>query len=263
MHTGSFVAGYFVLGRLGEGSASAVFRVFDEDLGREAALKLTPTALARDLSVLRSLNHPGLLPVYGSGSLDTHDWLLTELLEGGTVRGLIGDPMRLTEALRVLEPVASALDHAHRHGLLNGAIRPENIRLNAAGEPVLAGFETIDISSSPEYMSPERCLGEAATTWSDLYSFGVIAYELLTGRVPFTGSPAEIASAQVTAAPAPPGLGGRLDSVCARALAKSPTARYPSASDLVAALAGEPARAAAAPGRASGGLLGRLRLLAS
>ena len=260
--TGSFVAGYFVLGRLGEGTVSSVYRVFDEDLGREAALKLTPTELARDVSLLRSLRHPNLLPIHGSGSVQGHVWFLTELLEGGTLRRLIGEPMRLRDAVRLLAPLASALDHAHQHGLLNAAIRPENVRLTGAGVPVLAGFETVDISGSPDYMSPERCLGEAPTTWSDLYSLGVIAYELLTGRLPFIGTPAEIAAAQVTAAPARSGLEPWLEATLTRALAKNPTARFGTGAEFISALE-ERAPAPAGPEREPGGLFGRLRLRVS
>ena len=160
LSTGSFVAGYFVLGRLGEGSVSTVYRVFDEGLGREAALKLTPIEMARDVELLRTLRHPNLLPIHGSGTVQGHVWLLTELLEGGTLRRLTGAPTRLEDAVRILGPLAAGIDHAHRHGLLNGAIRPENVRLTATGVPVLAGYESLDISGSPDYMSPERCLGE-------------------------------------------------------------------------------------------------------
>lgn len=244
--TGSFLAGYFVLGRLGEGSVASAYRVYDEGLGREAALKLFPLPLAGDLERLRSLRHPNLLPVYGWGEISDRAWVLTELLEGGSLRERMTGPLLLPDALRILTPLASALDYLHHQGAVHGAIRPERIRLTAYGTPILGGLDFADISGSADYAAPERCQGEQATGWSDVYSLGTLAYELLTGRVPFIGAPAEVAEAHVNRQVPPAGQPREVESAIHRALAKSPAVRFSSAVDFVEALGGADTRAAQA-----------------
>ena len=236
--TGSFVAGYFVLGRLGEGAVASAYRVYDESLGREAALKLFPAPLATNLERLRSLRHPNLMPLYAWGEVTDRAWVLTELLEGGSLREKMTGPMALEDAVRILAPLASALDYLHHQGEVHGGIRPERVRLTGYGTPILGGLEFADISGSADYSAPERCLGEAATGWSDVYSLGVLAYELLTGRVPFLGAPAEVAEAHVSRQVPGAGQPRDVEAALHRALAKRPAVRFASAGEFVHTLGG-------------------------
>ena len=260
--TGSFVAGYFVLGRLGEGPVASAYRVYDETLGREAALKLFPASLAGDLERARGLRHPNLLPVYDFGQVQDRAWVLTELLEGGSLRERLAGPLPLDEAVRLLSPLASALDHLHQQGVVHGAIRPERIRLTAYGTPILGGLEMADISGSADYWAPERCQGEPAATWSDIYSFGVLAYELLTARVPFLGAPEEVAAGHVSLPAPPAGQPREVEAALHRALAKNPAVRFPTAGDFVQALSGGAEHAAEPDTQRLGPLARLLRLRA-
>ena len=183
------------------------------------------------------------------------DFLVMELVEGRTLHRVIREEGRLApeEALRLLAPVAEAVDHAHRAGIVHRDIKPANIMVQPGGPPKLMDFGVAKIEASvmttagqilgsPSYMSPEQIAGENVTSRSDLYSLAVVAYEMLTGQPPFQGKTITQVIYQVMhEAPPPPrrwnaGLPARYDEVFARALAKDPAARFPTAGEFVAAL---------------------------
>ena len=256
---------YRVMERIGRGGMATVYRAYHAALDRYVAIKVLPEFFADDpgyherfqqeaRSVAR-LKHPNILEIFDFGYDGEVSYLVLELVDGGMLADRVGRPMDLREALTILEGLAGALDHAHAHGVLHRDIKPSNILLRKEGTPVLADFGLARIAGSmrrltssgsvmgtPEYMSPEQAADEAIGPASDLYSLAVVAYEMLTGRVPFVGdTPAATLLAHVTKAmPATRELRGELsahvEDALRRGLAKRPEDRYASAAAFVAAL---------------------------
>jgi len=265
LQQGATIGAYRLLERIGRGGMSAVYRAYHAALDRYVAIKVLPDFFADDpvyrerfqqeaRSVAR-LKHPNILEIFDFGYEDNIAYLVLELVEAGTLADRLGKPLELREAVLVLEQLAGALDHAHQHGVLHRDIKPSNILLRADGTPVLADFGLAKMAGSlrrltgsgivmgtPEYMSPEQAADEPLGPASDLYSFAIVAYEMLTGRVPFQGdTPAATLLSHVTKQmPALPELRGELsahvDDVLRRGMAKRPEERFASAATFVAAL---------------------------
>ncbi len=272
VHEGAVVGSYRVMERIGRGGMATVFRAYQPALDRQVALKVLPEFFAEEetyrerfqqeaMSVAR-LRHPNILQVFDFGDADGIAYIVMELVEGGTLSDRLGEPMQLDAVLSLLEPLAAALDYAHSRGVLHRDIKPSNVLLREDGTPVLADFglaklagarrrltESGMVMGTPEYMSPEQAGDDQVGPASDRYAMAVVAYEMLTGRVPFHGdTPAAVLISQVTRAmPSTDELGGELsahiEEVLRRGLAKNPDGRYPSASTFVHAL-----RPAAWPG---------------
>ena len=268
---------YEVRGLVGEGSMGRVYRAFDPLAKRIVAVKTlkweyySSTERAeylrrfrRETQAAASLAHPNVITVFDVGE----DYFVMELLEGQTLQKLLHERGRLglAEALRVLAPVAEGIDYAHIKGIIHRDIKPSNIMILPDGRPKLMDFGVAHLSSttitatgeflgSPSYMAPEQITSSTASSRTDLFSFGVVAYEVLTGARPFQGeSIAQIVHRVVNADPAPPSsvnlaLPAHYDDVFSRALAKDPGVRFPSATALVAALGRRSADSAAAPAR--------------
>jgi putative two-component system response regulator len=201
------------------------------------------------------LKHPNILNVFDYGQEDGITYLVLELVEGGTLTERLGSPMELEEVMHLLRPIAGALDHAHSQDILHRDIKPSNILIHKDGTPVLADFglarmvgSTQKLTASgtvlgtPEYMSPEQATGDHIGPASDRYSLAVVAYEMLTGRVPFQGdTPVAILISHMSKAMPPARelegkLSGHVEDALRRGLAKAPEDRYPTASQFVAAL---------------------------
>jgi len=265
LQEGATLGSYKLVGRIGRGGMAAVYRAYHPALDRYVAIKALPDFFADDplyrerfqqeaRSVAR-LKHPNILEIYDFGYEDGLAYLVLELVEGGTLADRLGRPMELRDAVGVLDQLASALHYAHRDGILHRDIKPSNILLHLAGTPVLADFGLAKMAGSmqrltssgtvmgtPEYMSPEQAADEPLTGLSDLYSFAVVAYEMLTGRVPFQAdTPAATLLSHVTKQMPPTRelrgeLSAHVQGVLERALSKRPEERYPSAAAFVAAL---------------------------
>ncbi|HKW59573.1 MAG TPA: response regulator, partial [Candidatus Dormibacteraeota bacterium] len=244
---------------------ATVYRAYHPALDRYVAIKVLPDFFADDpqyrdrfqqeaRSVAR-LKHPNILEIFDFGYEDGLAYLVLELVEGGTLADRIGKPMHLREVIRILELLAGALDHAHQHGILHRDIKPSNILIRTDGTPVLADFGLAKIAGSlrrltgsgtvmgtPEYMSPEQAADEDVGPASDLYSFAVVAYEMLTGRVPFDAdTPAATLLSHVTKEMPPTRelrgeLSAHIEGVLRRGLAKSPEQRFATGAEFVAAL---------------------------
>lgn len=196
---GSLVDGRFRVGApLGRGATGAVFRATDERLGAEVALKLTrrgvhgDRATARELVVGRRITHPHVCRLHDAGSTATMHYLTMELIEGETLaQRLTREELSLTEALVLLEAVLAGLAAVHEQGIVHRDLKPANVMIEeGTGRVVITdfGFATsLDSKQSrrlvgtPAYWSPEQARGEGTTPASDIYSFGVLAYRLLTG----------------------------------------------------------------------------------
>jgi putative two-component system response regulator len=251
--------------RIGQGGMATVYRAYHPELDRFVAIKVLPEFFAEDESYrerfqleaqsVAGLRHPNILSAFDFGESAGLPYLVMELVEAGTLAERLGSPIELQEVVRFLRPIASALDHAHAHGVLHRDIKPSNILMRQDGTPVLADFGLAKLAHSvrkltasgvvfgtPEYMSPEQAAGEPLSAATDQYSLGVVAYEMLTGRVPFQGDTpgAVLVSHMRHAMPAtrelPGELSAHVDQVLRRGLAKAPGDRYPTISELVAAL---------------------------
>lgn len=265
VHAGMTLGPYRIVDRIGRGGMATVYRAYHPGLDRYVAIKVLPEFFAEDetyrerfqqeaRSVAR-LKHRNILEVFDFGYEGGVAFLVLELVEGGTLADRIGAPMELEDAVRLLEQLADALDYAHARGILHRDLKPSNILLHRDGTPVLADFGlakmvgsmrrltgTGTVMGTPEYMSPEQASDEPISPASDRYSFAVVAYEMLTGRVPFQAdTPAAVLISHLSKAMPPTQeltgeLSAHVEEVLRRALAKRPEERYTSASSFVAAL---------------------------
>jgi putative two-component system response regulator len=263
---GTYVGPYRILDRIGQGGMATVYRAHHPALDRYVAVKILPEFLADDETYrerfqieaqsVAKLRHPNILSAFDFGQKAGIPYLVMELVEAGTLADRVGSPMGLQEVVQFLRPIASALDHAHAQGVLHRDIKPSNILIRQDGTPVLADFGLAKLARSvkklteigtvfgtPEYMSPEQVTGETPGPGTDQYSLSVVAYEMLTGRLPFHGdTPGAILISHLRH-PMPatrelPGeLSAHVDQVLSRGMAKDPRDRYPSVSELIAALA--------------------------
>jgi serine/threonine-protein kinase len=244
-----------------------IFRATDTTLGRAVAVKVLAEGFAQDpsvrerftreaLAVARLSGNPNIVTIYDVGEHHERPFIVMEYLAGGSLEQKIRAEGAQTprQSLEWLEQTANALDAAHREGVVHRDVKPANLLLDRYGQVHVADFgiasaaglgsvtQTGTVLGTASYLSPEQAQGERTTPASDLYSLGVVAFELLTGRRPFEGdSVAAEAVAHVTGVVPPvrelnPSLPSELDAVFAKALAKDPKYRFGSAAEFVAAL---------------------------
>ena len=257
---------YRVEARIGEGGMAEVYRGFDPVLNRTVAIKVLLPQFARDAGFVARfrreaqaaarLNDPSIVGVYDTGADGDIQYIVMEFVEGRTLAEFLGAGKRVSpvQAVELTQKIATALGLAHAQGIVHRDIKPANVMVTRDGAVKVMDFgiarlqsaetapQTSSVLGTPTYLSPEQAQGQQVDARSDLYSLGVVLYELLTGRPPFTGdSPVAIAYKQVNEAPVPPSelnldVPPRLDSVVMKALAKNPANRYPSAEAFVADL---------------------------
>jgi beta-lactam-binding protein with PASTA domain len=256
---------YRVQRRLGSGGMAEVWCAEDSQLGRRVALKLLAPRFAadpgfrerfrREASAAAGMQHPNIVSIYDRGEWDGTSYIAMELVDGRTLKQLVQQrgPLPPAVAVELTIEILKALRYAHRRGIVHRDIKPQNVLLDEEGQAKVADFgiaraetsemtETGAIVGTVQYISPEQAQGLPVSARSDLYSVGVVLYELLTGRVPFDGeAPVSIALKQVSEPPVPPsqrrpGIPPALEAVVMRALEKDPARRYASADEFIAAL---------------------------
>lgn len=266
LSTGTIVDGrYKIVGRLGAGGMADVFLAEDQQLGRKLALKLLHSRFAedegfverfrREAQAAAGLQHPNVVGVYDRGAYDGTYYIAMEYVPGRTLKQLIGDeaPLDPVRAIDLTTEILKAVRFAHRHGVIHRDLKPHNVIVDDSDHAKVTDFgiaragasdmtETGSILGTAQYLSPEQAQGHAVSPSSDLYSVGVILYELLTGRVPFDAEAAvTIAIKHVSEAPvAPrtlnPAIPPELEQVVLWSLNKNPADRPSDAQELIAAL---------------------------
>lgn len=256
---------YEIVDNLGQGGMAAVYKGYQLDVDRHVAIKVLPPHPGQDSQfverfrlearTIARLQHPYILPLYDYGDQDDILYLVMPYVEGGTLGDLIKKgPVRLASTERILQQVSSALDYAHKNGMIHRDIKPDNILISSEGDALLADFgitklvgggsnltATGGVVGTPAYIAPEQAQGLPASNRSDIYSLGVVVFEMLAGVLPYTAdTPMQILFQHVSE-PVPnidevvSGLPPAVGPVLMRVLDKDPEARYPTAGDFASA----------------------------
>ncbi|HEY6958508.1 MAG TPA: serine/threonine-protein kinase [Candidatus Limnocylindria bacterium] len=255
---------YRLLERIDEGGAGQVWRALDERLGRDVAVKIVGAdadeafreRFADEARRAASVAHPNVVTVFDEGRDGEDSFMVMEHVRGKTLRDIVADrgPLSAHEAARLIAQVAAALDAAHEAGVIHCDVKPANIIVDQSGTAKLTDFGIARAARGPReheligtarYIAPERVAGEPPTERSDIYSLGLVAYELLAGRPAYAEMETEDLLRQRLDGPPPSlrnarvGVSDAVDRVVRRALARDPDERYPSAGafarDLLAA----------------------------
>ena len=273
LETGTSLGPYEIVARVGAGAMGEVYRARDTRLGRTVAIKILQRAVGddrasrerfeREARAASSLNHPHICTVFDVGRDGEVDFLVMEFLDGQTLAERVAaGPLPVEEAVTRGIEIAGALKSAHRHHLVHRDLKPSNVMVTDTGAKLLdfglvkrtpdpAGPALADATRALEvtqpgivvgtvsYMSPEQARGQEVDGRTDLFSLGVVLYELVTGRKPFGGqTAADVVSAILSADPTPPGsvregVPADVEAVILKALRKDPALRYQSAGDLL------------------------------
>src|SRR5919205_433133 len=257
---------YRIVRKLGAGGMANVYLAEDQELGRRVAIKILDDRHAADEQFVErfrreaknaaGLSHPNIVSIYDRGEAEGTYYIAMEFLDGRSLKELIvgRGPAPIKVAIDYARQILAAVGFAHRHGIVHRDIKPHNVLVGGEGRLKVTDFgiarsgasqmtEVGSIIGTAQYLSPEQARGAPVDQTSDLYSVGVVLYELLTGVVPFSGeSPVEIAMKHLSSTPEPPSakraeIPRELDLVVLRALAKDPADRYQSAEEMDADLA--------------------------
>jgi serine/threonine-protein kinase len=258
---GTFDHRYVILRKLGTGGMADVYLAEDQELGRRVALKLLNERHANDEQFVErfrreaqsaaGLNHPNIVSVFDRGQAEGTYYIAMEYLDGRTLKDLLvrNGPPPIPIAIDYARQILSALAFAHRNGVVHRDIKPHNIVVGGDGRLKVTDFgiartgssqmtEAGSIVGTAQYLSPEQARGAPVDQRSDIYSLGIVLYEMLTGEVPYTGeAPVEIAMKHLSSIPEPPStirpeVPHDLDAVVMRALAKDPEQRYATAEEM-------------------------------
>ncbi len=263
---GSTLGPYQILEQIGLGGMATVYKAYQPGMNRLVALKVLPEHYAhdprfvkrfeREAQVVAKLEHRNIIPIYDYGSHNTTTFLAMRYLQAGTVKDILArGALPLPDVAKILSDVASALDYAHAHGIIHRDVKPSNILVDKQGNAYLTDFGiakvlegTADFTGSgvlgtPAYMAPEQTLGKPATAQSDIYSLGVMLYEMVVGKLPFEAdTPMAIALMHVhEPLPLPrrikEDIPEAVELIILKALAKDPKDRFPQAGELAKAFA--------------------------
>ena len=261
---GQSLGRYHILEQLGEGGMAIVYKAYDTRLERHVAVKvILPQKqhaekfikrFEREAKALAQLSHPNIVKVIDYGEHEGLPFLVMEYLPGGTLKQkLSGKPMPWREAVQILMPIVRALSYAHQQKIIHRDVKPSNILITDSGEPMLSDFgiakmleadETLDLTGTgvglgtPEYMSPEQAQGKNVDARSDVYSLGIVLYEMVTGRKPYQADTPMAVIWMLASEPLPhprqfePSLPNDVEVVLIKALAKDPKNRMQTMHDM-------------------------------
>jgi protein kinase-like protein len=264
---GTRLGQYEVQDFIGQGAMGVVYRAYHAQLERTGAIKVmqaitpdpdTVARFRREAQAIAKLRHPNIVDVYDFGEHNGTPYMIVEYIPGGSLAGRMQHgPLDVATSLRYLRGIAAGLDYAHNHGVVHRDVKPANVLMTNEESPVLADFGLAKLlegsslksmtgvtTGTPAYMAPEQVTGNKVGPPADRYSLATIAYEMLTGVIPFEGEPLmQLLYSQVhrmppSASSRNPALSPEVDAVLNRGLAKDPAARWGSSTELVEALAG-------------------------
>ncbi|HET91180.1 MAG TPA: FHA domain-containing protein [Chloroflexi bacterium] len=261
--SGQIIGSYQIGEEVGQGGMATVYRAYQTQLERWVAIKIMHTAQAsgtefltrfrREARAVAALRHPNILNIYDYGEERGIAYIVMEYIEGGTLKArLTGQPMEWPDAATLIIPVGHALAYAHSEGVVHRDVKPANVLLARSDWPMLADFGLVKIVGhqrgitrpgvtigTPAYFSPEQAAGGEVDHRTDVYSLGIVLYQLLTGRLPFEAdSPIEAMLRRLHDSPPPPRqlnphITPQLEAILLRALARDVETRYPTMQDLV------------------------------
>jgi len=262
---GQTLGAYRLVERLGQGGMATVYKAYESALGRYVAIKVLPQFFARDPNFLKrfrreakavaQLSHPNIVPIHSYGEEGNIIYIAMQFVEGGTLKHGRERIFGAEEALRLLLPITRALGYAHARGIIHRDIKPSNVLLSDGNWPVLADFGLAQMAEAstkltgtgvgmgtPAYMSPEQGQGAAVDARTDIYSMGIMLYEMVTGDVPFRAdTPMAIVIKHLNAPMPIPHLVNQdipkeVEEIILKATAKSPDNRYQSADELATSI---------------------------
>ncbi len=264
--TGKTLGQYQIVGPLGEGGMASVYKAYQPGVDRYVAVKVLPRHFAKDpkfvrrfqreAKIIARLQHPHILPVFDYGETDGYTFLAMPFIEAGTLSDLLHEqPLPGPQIRKIIAQIGDALDYAHSQGVIHRDVKPSNMMLDERGNCLLMDFgigkllegsiqltNTGDMVGTPAYMSPEQGLGTEIDGRSDIYSLGVMLYEMITGRAPFKAETPMAVVIKHIYDPLPPprsvdpNIPEALERVVLKALAKNRDDRFATASEMVVAL---------------------------
>lgn len=257
--SGATIDRYKIINEIGRGGMAVVYRAVDTMLDRSVAIKLLLSESSskekslkrfnREAKTLANLSHSNIVKVLDYGEYEGSPYLVMEYISGGTLSSKLGTPLPPAEAAALLAPIARSLHYAHQQKVVHRDVKPSNILINDSGQPMLSDFgilklleaeETQGITGTgksvgtPAYMSPEQIRGKEVDGRTDIYSLGIVFFELLTGRKPYSATTPIEVSLQHLHDPIPKArqfirdLPAEVEQIIVRAIAKNPEDRYPS-----------------------------------
>jgi len=259
---------YQIQAHLAQGGMSDIYRAFDLVNRREVALKIPDRTMIgdpaqyerfqRELEVMNTLDHPAILHGLGSGKYNRIPYLVTEFIDGVSLRELITQkaPLSVQDSIQLIKKIAEGLAYCHKNNVIHRDLKPENILITNEGQPVVMDFglaltkgaHRVTYSNlsttmgTPDYMAPEQIEGQRGDQRTDVYALGTIFYELLTGETPFTGDNQTIVMAQHLQGSyrrldqVNPAVPASIAAIAAMCLTRDPEERYPIMEALVEAL---------------------------
>src|SRR5215217_7496426 len=267
LQPGQTLGSYRILNQIGQGGMATVYKAYQASMDRNVAVKVLPGQLAespefmkrfqQEARIIARLEHPHILPVFDYGENDGITYFVMRYLEAGTLKEKMesGRPLPLTEIDRLFSQLADALSYAHSMGVVHRDLKPANALIDSRGNLFLTDFgiakileeasprltQTDAIMGTPAYISPEQAQSRSVDQRSDIYSLGIILYEMVTGSVPFTAETPLAVLFKHISDPLPlpsvikPDIPAPVEQIILKALAKNPQDRFTTAAEFLAA----------------------------
>jgi len=264
---GQMLGPYRIINQIGRGGMATVYKAYQPSVDRYVAIKVLPSQLAesrefatrfqQEARIIAKLEHPHILPVFDYGESDGIAYFVMRYMDAGTLKEKMieGRPLPLSEIDKLFTQLAGALSYAHGHGVVHRDLKPANVLIDSQGNVFLTDFgiakilesasprltQTDAIMGTPAYISPEQAQGQPVDQRSDIYSLGIILYEMVTGSVPFTAeTPLAVLFKHISDPLPPPSLvkpdiRPAIEKVILKALSKDPRDRFSTAAEFVAA----------------------------